>query len=183
MNTAFDTTIMNHMVTAVSHEMRGPSRKTHPECDTLFIGGPPPSEIDQHALAQFGLSKNWKVVYPSFDPADPLAGPVACHVVVTDGLTETRVLKDGRLWKNDRRSMTMILFAELGITIRISSKGRLVVRGMVGRYHDHGYDLALEGIATRAARRPGHVAVISSIGQLPTVLDIRTMNQMFENAE
>ena len=183
MNTAFDTTSMNHMITAICHEMRGASRKTHPDCDTLFIGGPPPSDRDQHALAQFGLSKNWKVVYPSFDPADPMRGPVGCYVVVTDGLTETVILTDGRLWKNDRRSMTVIVFAELGITVRVSSKGRLVVRGMVGRYHDHGYDLALEGVATRAARRPGHSTVISSIGQLPTVCDIRTMSQMFDNAE
>ncbi len=183
MNTVFDQHAMNHMITAISHEMSAPTRKRRPECDTLFIGGPVPSDRDQHELAQFGLRKNWKIVYPSFDAADPLRGPVTYHVVVTDGLTETMVLKDGRLWKKDRRSQAVIVFAELGITIKVSSKGRLVVRGMAGRYHDHGYDLALDAVTKRAAREPGHIPVVSTIGMLPTVLDIHTMNQVFANAE
>jgi hypothetical protein len=182
MNTASDQHAMNHMITAISHEMSAPTRKPRPECDTLFIGGPVPSDRDQHELAQFGLRKNWKIVYPSFD-ADPARGPVAYHVVVTDGLTETMILRDGRLWKNDRRSKAIIVFAEFGLVIKVSSKGRLVARGMAGRYHDHGYDLALEAVTTRAARKPGHIPVVSTIGMLPTVLDIHTMNQVFANAE
>ncbi|WP_394654058.1 hypothetical protein [uncultured Sphingomonas sp.] len=183
MNTGFDQFSMNHMITAISHEMAGPARKPRPECDTLFIGGPLPSDLEQHQLTQFGLRKNWKVVYPSFDPGDPARGPVSYHVVVTDGLTETMLLKDGRLWKKDRQSRAILVFADLGITIRISSRGHLVVRGMSGRHHDHGYELALEAITTRAAREPGQAPVLSSIGRLPTVLDIRTMNLIFANAE
>lgn len=181
--TTFDHLAINHMTTAISEEMNPAPSKSRKLCDTLFMGGPVPDEHDQHQLAQLGLKKNWKIVYPSFDPADAARGPTTFHVVVTDGLTETLVLQDGRLWKNDRRSPAMLVFAHLGITVRVSAKGRLMVGPMKPRHHDHGYELALQSVSARAAREPGRAAVLSSVGRLPTVIDIRTMKLMFDNAE
>lgn len=179
----FDHFTMNHMITAISQEMSPATGKPRTQCDTLFIGGPVPDDHDQHQLAKLGLNKNWKIVYPSFDPADASRGPLTFHVVVTDGLTETMVLQDGRLWKADRRSPAMLVFAELGIIVRLSAKGRLMVGPMRKGHHDHGYELALETVGARAAREPGKAPVMSSVDRLPTVFDITTMQLMFENAE
>ena len=183
MNKAFDTESINHMVTAISHEMCKPGSKPSPQADTLFIGGPLPSDDEQTALAKFGLSKNWKVVYPAFDPADAMRGPVTFHVVVTDGLTESLVVQHGRLWKRDRKTPAILVFADAGLIIKVNSKGRLFVRAMTDRHHDHGYDLALKAVTERAGRQRGGVAVMTSIGMLPTVTDITTMNLMFASAE
>lgn len=40
----------------------------------------------------------------------------------------------------------------------------------------------MQSVTARAAREPGHIPVVSSIGRLPAVLDIRTINQAFANA-
>jgi len=183
MNTTCDYRRINHMITAIGHEMNLRTRKPRIECDALFIGGPVPCDTDQEELAQFGLRKNWKIIYSSFDPADVLRGPVAFHVVVTDGLTETMVLQDGRLWKRDARCSAILVFAHLGLTVSVGSKGRLLARPLARPCHEDGYDLAIQSVTARAAREPGHIPVVSTIGRLPTVLDIRTMNHAFANAE
>lgn len=183
MTTTFDHFTMNHMITAISQEMNPRAHKSRSNCDTLFIGGPVPDDHDQHQLAMLGLNKNWKIVYPSFDPADASRGPVTFHVVVTDGLAETLVLQDGRLWKNDRGSAAVLVFAELGMIVRVTAKGRLMVGPMKPRHHDHGYELALEAVGARASRQPGTAPVMSSVGRMPTVFDIQTLQLMFENAD
>jgi hypothetical protein len=182
MNAVFDHHTMNHMVTAISQEMNLCAAEPRAECDALFIGGPVPLEDNQVELAQFGLRKNWKIVYPSFDLADVRRGPTSFHVVVTDGLTETMVLQEGRLWKKDATTAAILLFSLCGIVVRISSKGRLLVEPLRRAYHDHGYDLAMRAVTARAARAPGHIPILSTIGNLPTVLDIRTMNHAFAMA-
>ena len=183
MTNAFDQYAINHMIVAVNREMTPLGNKRHAEADTIFIGGGLPSEHDQNALAHFGLSKNYRIVFLSFDPAAPLAGPTGIHTVVTDGLTESIVLQRGRLWKRDRRSAAILLFPEAQIAARLSTKGRLLVGPMATQYHDHGYDLALESIIALAGRQPGCMPVVSSIGSMLTVLDIQTMQHAFENAE
>jgi hypothetical protein len=183
MNPTFDCHHINHMITAIGQEMHLRARELHTKGDALFIGGLMPDDADQAELAQFGLRKNWKIIYAAFHPADVLRGPIAFHVVVTDGLTETMVLQDGRLWKKDARCPAILVFAHLGLTVRVGSKGRLLARALTRPCHDHGYDLAIQSVMARAAREPGHIPVISTIGRLPTVLDIRTMNHAFANAE
>ena len=183
MTTAFDQHGINHMTVALSREMAFNGGKRHADADTLFIGGSRPSGADENALARFGLNKNYKIIYPYFDTADVSAGPIGFHAVVTDGLTESIILTSGRLWKRDRRSQAILLFPDAKIVVKMSSKGRLLVRGMAGQFHDHGYDLALESLIGRASSKPGHIPIVSSIGCLPTVLDVRTMAATFENAE
>jgi hypothetical protein len=182
MNTDFDHHGINHMITAISQEMDRGAGKSREDCDTLFIGGPVPSDLNQKELGSFGLRKNWQLIYPSFDTADTSRGPKTFHVVVTDGLAEYFVLQDGRLWKNDRRSQAVLVFNDAGVVVRITGRGRLHVGAAKKRFHDHGYDIALEAVTARAVREPGHIPVFSTIGSLPTVLDITTMNQVFANA-
>lgn len=183
MTTDFDQHAMNHMIVAINREMTPLGKKRHADANTLFMGGGYPTEGEQNALARFGLSKNWNVVFVSFDPADPGAGPIGIHTVVTDGLTQSIVLQRGRLWKKDRRSAAILLFPESQIAVRLDSKGRLVVGAMASQHHDHGYDLALESIVAVAGRKPGRVPVVGPVGSLVTVQDITTMQHAFENAE
>jgi hypothetical protein len=182
MNSQFDQHAINHMVAAIKREMT-PRGGRETEMDTLFFGGAMPTEAEQDELGKFGFRKNYKVLYASFDLADVARGPIAFHVVVTDGLTQSIVLQDGRYWKRDRRSQAVLLFPGTRALIRLSSKGRLVLREMSGRYHDHGYDLARDAVLAQAGRKPGHVPVVSPIGSLVTVLDIRSLSKTFEMAE
>lgn len=172
----------NHMTAAIDREM-SPAGRRRPDADTIFMGITPPSDADQNALARFGLDKNYKMILPSFDAADPARGPVDFHAVVTDGLTESIILAGGRLWKRDRRSPSVLLFPDAGIVVRVNSKGRLVVRGMTGRFHDHGYELAREAVLARAARKPGRAPVVSWIGTQVAVLDIVALRDTFANAD
>ena len=183
MTTAFDQHAMNHMIVAINREMTPLGNKRHADADTMFVGGGYPTEGEQMALGRFGLSKNWNIVFLSFDPANPVAGPIGIHTVVTDGLTQSFVLQRGRLWKKDHRSAAILLFSESQIAVRLNSKGCLVVGAMASRYHDHGYDLALESVVARADRKPGRVPVVGPIGSMVTVQDITTMQHAFENAE
>lgn len=98
---SFDQHGINHATVAIWREMTPPGCIRLSETDTLFFGGPRPSDADREALATFGLNKNYKLVFASVDPADPQAGPVAFHAVVTDGLTHIVALCDGRLRKKD----------------------------------------------------------------------------------
>lgn len=182
MTNSFDQHEMNHMIVAISREMTPVAGKRHSDADTLFIGGAQPSEAQEHQLAMFGQNKNYKIIFPSFDLGNLTDGPIGIHAVVTDGLADTVVLRNGRLWKRDRRSTAILLFPDLGIALKLSSKGRLIVRGMAGQYHDQGYDLAREAVLARAGGKPGHAPVVSAIGSMVTVFDIRTMADTFAAA-
>lgn len=182
MSQSFDQHAINHATVAVRLEMTPRGGKREADCDTLFFGGPPPTEIDQDRLGQFGLSKNYHVVFASFDPADPAAGPVGFHAVITDGETKAMVLQGGRLWKADRRSPAVLLFAGAGILLKLSAKGRLVTRPIGGEHHQQGFELAREAVAARAAGEPGGVSVVSNIGDLVTVLDGRALMTAFDAA-
>jgi len=183
MTNEFDQHAINHMVSAITREMtpQGSARKT--ETDTLFFGGALPTEAEQHELGMFGLRKNYKIIHASFDLADVQRGPIAFHVVATDGLTQSVVLQNGRIWKRDRRSQAVLVFPDTRAVVKLSSKGRLGVREMSGQHHDHGYELARDAVLVRAGRKPGHIPVVSPIGSLLTVLDMRSMIATFEMAE
>lgn len=182
MNNAFDQLGINEMTVAIGHEMTPDAGRRHALADTLFIGGTLPSAAGQNDLANFGLSKNWKVIFPSFDPAAPKAGPVGFHAVITDGLTQSIVLQDGRLWKRDRRSPAILLFPSTGAKLRINAKGRLVVSKMAEWYPELGYDFALQAVLARAARKPGNIPVVSTIGGIMAVIDMQSMQSMFAAA-
>ena len=182
MTTKFDHRGMNHMIVAIDREMTPSGKTPLSEADTMFMGGGYPTESEQTALARFGLNKNWNIVFISFDTADPSAGPIGIHTVVTDGLAQSIVLQRGRLWKKDRRSAAKLLFPESQIAVRLNSKGRLVVGAMADRHHDHGYDLALETVLAAAAREPGRLPVVSPIGSIVTVQDIGTIQHAFAQA-
>lgn len=182
MTITFDQHAINDLTVAVALEMTPQCAKRHQESDTLFMGGAKPTEADERDLANFGLSKNYRIIFPSYDPLDVAAGPTAFHVVVTDGLKEAFTLAGGRLWKRDRRSAAILLFPKLNVLIKLSSKGRLVVRAMAGRYHDHGHELAREAVTARAARKPGHAPMVASVGGLMTVLDMKTFADTFAAA-
>ena len=185
MNTNFDQHGINDVTVAVSREMTPPARGRLRETDTLFMGGPPPTDAQQNDLASFGLRKNYKVVFPTFDVTAPRSGPTGFVAVVTDGVAESHVLSGGRLWKRDRRSPAVLLFPGVNAVIKLSDKGHLVVREMSGRHHDHGYELAHEAVLARAAAKPGHVPVVTWIGaaSLPTVLDMKAFAATFDAAE
>ena len=67
--------------------------------------------------------------------------------------------------------------------VRLSTKGRLIVRGMTGQYNDHGYELAHHAVIARASSKPGGNPVVSTIGNMLTVLDMHTMLGIFTAAE
>lgn len=183
MTDALNLNDVNHMIVSLAREMTPQGGMWHKEADTLFVGGTLPTKVDEIGLANFGLAKNYKIVLPSFDPADVASGPIAFHAVITDGLTQSITLPNGRLWKRDRRSPAVLVFAEVRAIVRINSKGRLLVREMTGPHHDHGYELARDAVIARAGRKPGKVPVISAIGNLLTVVDIRTMAGLLAAAE
>lgn len=184
MTIAFDQHGINDMTVAISREMSPQGSQRARETDTLFMGGPLPTDEQRNDLAGFGLRKNYNVVFPTFDVADSRSGPTGFHAVVTDGIAESFILSGGRLWKRDRRSPAVLLFPGANALIRMSGKGRLVVRDMKGRYHDHGHELAREAVLARAAARPGHIPVVTTIGaaSLPTVLDMKAFAATFEVA-
>ncbi|MEG3171164.1 hypothetical protein U1708_02950 [Sphingomonas sp. ZB1N12] len=173
------------MIVAISREMTPRSAKSNAETDgdTVFIGGARPTESDQAALARFGLDKNYRVVFPSFDLNDPSTGPIGFHVVVTDGRTVATTLRDGRLWKRDRRSAAVLVFPDIGAVVKLTSKRQMAVHETRRQFHDHGYDLAREAVRTHAAKEPGTVPVVSTIGNMLAVLDIKTMSNAFAAAE
>jgi hypothetical protein len=179
MNTEYDTCVINHMITAISHEMVPPRGRPQPYADTLFMGGPTLSETERNELALHGQSKNWKIIFPCFDPAQVSAGPIGFDAVITDGIAQTIVLCDGRLWKRDRHSPAVLIFAGSELIVKLSGGGRLIVRQMRGRYHDHGYEIAREAVLRRAAKNPGTVPVIAAIRGLTAVMDMKTLSTAF----
>lgn len=182
---AIDQYTMNHMIVALGGEMTplGAKPDTNVDADTLFIGGARLTDADQASLARFGLDKNYKVIFPTFELDDPHAGPVGFHVVVTDGLTRVTTLRDGRLWKRDRRTPAVLVFPEIGAVVKLNVKGQMVVHDMQGQFHDHGYDLALSAVRARASKRPGTLPIVSTIGSMLAVLDAATMSYAHTVAE
>jgi len=183
MTIALDQHAINHMTTAISQEMNPQRGRSQPYADTLFMGGPLPSETDATQLGIFGQQKNWKIIFPSFDPADALAGPISFHAVVTDGIAQTIVLSGGLLWKENRRSPAVLLFPGHRIIVKLSAKGRLLIRPLRGQYHDHGYELARAAVCSRAAENPGTVPVVAGVGSLTTVMDIKAVSAMLAAGE
>lgn len=178
----FDHVSINHATVALCREMTPDGRARHPDADTVFFGGPNLSDAERSELADFGMKKNYQMIFASFDPSNPDAGPVAFHAVVTDGVRQSYALANGRLWKRERRSSAELIFAEIDAIVKLSAKGRLVVREMKGPYHDHGYDLARDAVLARAARKPGRVPVVAPIGSIITVTDITTVQGMLAAA-
>lgn len=173
---------INHMIVALHQEMRPQRGKRNADADTLFIGGVSPTEADQARLGDFGISKNYNVIFSAFDPADAGSGPTEFHVVVLAGGGQAFALPSGRLWKGSRQDAAVLLFPSIHAMLRFDMKGRLVVRGMNGRFNDEGYAMAHEALLAGASRRPGKVPVVSSIRGMPAVLDIATMADAFAAA-
>jgi len=55
--------------------------------------------------------------------------------------------------------------------VKLDSKGQLVVRDTCGRFHDHGYDLALSAVRSGADKHPGTLPIVSMIGSTLGILD------------
>jgi len=182
MSPVIDPQAVNHSTVALSREMTPQGRRRPAESDTLFIGTPPASETDHDELRKFGLSKNYQLVVATFDPADPDVAPASFLAVLTDGLTITCGLAGGRLWKKDRQSASILLFPDARVLLKMSSKGRLIIREMKGPYGDHGYELARASLLSRANRKPGRAPVVAPVGTLVTVLDITTLQATFQAA-
>ena len=174
---------INHLTVALSQEMLPPSGSRHDEFDTLFLACAHPSADQRTALASFGLRKNYNLIIASFDDADPAGGPAGIEAVVTDGRTQAFNLSGGRLWRRDRRTPSVLLFPELRAMVRISSKRRLVVGPMNGRHAEDGYEIARQGVLERAKREPGHVPVLTPIGDLAIVVDVRAVAGVFAMGE
>lgn len=170
---------INHMTVAVACEMTPGNPNAHALGNTLFMGGPRPSESDARAIGAFGERKNYNIVFPSFQGPDVEAGPDGYHAVVTDGVAETFVLSDGRLWRRDRRSPAVLVFAGIQAVVKLSLKGRMIVRGMTGGYAEEGFELARRTVVARAAQKPGKVPVVSPIGGMAFVLDMGTLAETF----
>jgi len=183
MSTTFDSQGINDVTVAVCQEMTSRSRRRNCDVDTIFLGGPPPSHADEVALAKFGRSKNYRMIFVSFDPSKPHDGPCGFHAVLTDGLTQALAIPDGRLWKRDSRSPAVLLFPALRAMLKLDSEGCLIFHDMASDYPESGYDLARTSVLARAARNPGTAPLVSPIGALMTVLDVDTMSAVFEQAE
>lgn len=183
MTNLFNPIIVNHMTVALQMEMAPTPKNRHSEPDVLFMGGERLSDTDERALAGLGLRKNYNIVYAACASADADSTPSTYNAVVTDGLTQAYIVSNGRLWKRDRKSAAILIFADTQAVIKISGKGRIVVRQMAGQYHDHGYDLARDALAARGACKPGHAPVLSPVGEAATVVDVKAVAAMFAAAE
>jgi hypothetical protein len=181
--TILDPHSVNHATVAVRNEMTLRGKKDGSECNALFLGGLTPSDVDETALGEFAITKNYNLVFASFDPDVAPSTPTGYHVIATDGLTQAMVVRNGRLWKGDRRSRTLLLFPDAKMLFRFDSKGRISMRELKGQYHDHGYELASEELARSSATSPGHIPIVSPIGQLVTILDVKALRDAFELAE
>lgn len=179
MTQLIDPATINHMTVALRLEMTPSSRSCNADADVLFMGGASPSEADERDIAAFGLRKNYNIIFAVYDGDVEGSTPSAYHAVVTDGINQAVPLKNGRLWKRDRRGASILLFPNEQAVIKVSAEGRMIVRKMASRYHDQGYDLAAQGVAARAARQPGHGPVVATVGDLVTVSDIKDVAATF----
>lgn len=183
MSITFDSHGINDMTVAVCREMTSHSRRQTSDVDTVFLGGPPPSNADEVELAKFGRSKNYRMIFVSFDPSKPHNGPCGFHAVLTDGLTQALAIPEGRLWKRDSRSPAVLLFPALRAMLKLDSEGRLIFHDMAGDYSKSGFELARMAVLSRAARNPGKAPVVSQIGMLMAVLDVDTISAVFAQGE
>lgn len=158
------------------------SRSSNVDADVLFMGGSKPSEAQERDLAAFGLRKNYKIIFAACDATDAGRSPSTYHAVITDGVEEAVALRNGRLWKRDRRTAFIILFPDDQVLVKISAKGRMIVRAMASRYDAQGYVLADQGVLARAALQPGHGSVVAPVGNLVTVLDAKDFAATFAAA-
>lgn len=181
MTDQFDFKTINDVTVAINCEM-SPSRRPHPNSDTLFMGGTSPTIADEDALGRFACSKNYKIVYPAFDPGHGTTLPTTFHVAVTDGLAQTIVLRGGRLWKRNDRSAAVLMFADTRLMVSLDARGLLKVARMPGNVGERGYDTALTAVTARAATKPGGAPVISPVGGLITVLDMKALSETFAKA-
>jgi hypothetical protein len=183
MNLDFDKKYINDMIVAVNSAMLPYGTMNRDKLDTLFLGGGTDlSEHDQRSLADYGLNKNYKMIFSSFDLTNVQAGPLSFYAVITDGLAESVTLSGGRLWKRDRRTPASLLFPHTRVKLSINSKNKLVLREMGSLYHDHGYELARETVIARAKRPASNSPVLFSINGLRSVMDLRTMQATYANA-
>jgi hypothetical protein len=181
MNDQLDLQVVNNVTVAVNCEM-SPSGRPHPNSDTLFMGGTLPTTADEDALGRFACSKNYKIVYPSFESAHGTTLPTSFHVAATDGVAQTIVLRGGRLWKRTDRSAAVLMFADTRIMVSLNAKGRLKVARMPGIVGERGYEKALNALRARAAMKPGSAPVVSPVGGLTTVLDMKALSETFAKA-
>jgi len=177
----FDSKGINDMICALQLEMGSTPGEQQRETNVLFMGGPDLTDDDQKELGQNAVNQNWSALFSSFDVTNPTAGPLDIFAAVTDGRISTTV-GGGRLWKRDRKSRIVVLFPALQMKLKLTLKGRLFVGEMRGQYHDHGYELARGALLERASTSPGHSPVLSTIGQFPTIMDVRTLAMAFEMA-
>ncbi|WP_271299842.1 hypothetical protein [Sphingomonas sp. CV7422] len=181
MTDKLDFQAVNDVTVAIECEMALAGRP-HSNGDTLFMGGTLPTMADEDALGQFACSKNYKIVYPSFDATDGATLPTTFHVAVTDGLAQTIVLRGGRLWKRTDRSAAVLMFADTRLMVSLNAKGRLKVARMPGNVGERGYEAALTAVAARAAMKPGNVPIVAPVGGLITALDIKAWSGTFAKA-
>lgn len=181
MTDQFDPQAVNHVTVAIHCEM-SPSGRPHPDSDTLFMGGTLPTTADEDALGRFACDKNYKIVYPSFDAGQGTTLPTTFHVAATDGIAQTIVLSGGRLWKRNDRSAAVLVFSDTRLMVSLNAKGRLKVARMPGIVGERGFDIALAALAARAAMKLGGVPVVSPVGGLMTVLDMKALSDTFAKA-
>lgn len=174
MGTKFDAEGINHAVTAVFNEMSPARAVQRSEAETLFFGGLQLSDFDRQALGQLSNNKNYNIVYLSFDN-DVAKGPTAIELAVTDGETETYSVQGGRLWKRDARSVAVLVFSSLNVMVKLTSRGRILVRETKSDYHELGFELAAAAVRKRTACQPAKAPIISTIGAATVVLDLRMM--------
>ena len=183
MNTMLDQHAVNHATVALRQEMTPRQGLRHRELDTLFLGGPSTTEADRTSLGKFGFDKNYKLVVASFDPAEEVTAPTGYDVVVTDGQTQWIALSGGRLWKRDRRTPAILIFAISATTlatVKISAKGRMLIGDGRGRFADEGFERARMSVAARTAAKPGTTPVVSPMGSSSVVLDCAAFVDMLE---
>ncbi|MGP7795645.1 hypothetical protein [Sphingomonas sp. CLY1604] len=181
MTDQLDIHAVNHVTVAINREM-SPLGRPHPDTDTLFMGGTPPTKADEDALGRFACSRNYKIVYPAFDATSEKMLPTTVDVVVTDGLARTILLRGGRLWKRAKRDAAVLMFADTRLTVSLDAKGRLKISRMPIRIDERGYETALAAVAARATTELGGAPVVSRIGGLITVLDANALLDTFAKA-
>lgn len=181
MTNQLDPQAVNDVTVAVHCEM-SPSGRPHPDGDTLFMGGTLPTTADEEALGWFACDKNYKIVYPSFGAGHGTTLPTTFHVAATDGVAQTIVLSGGRLWKRTERSTAVLMFRDTRLMVSMNAKGRLKVTRMPGVVGERGFEIALTALAARAAMKPGGVPVVSPVGGLMTVLDMKALSETFAKA-
>ncbi len=172
---------INHMMVAINCEM-SPSGRPHPDSDTLFMGGTPPSIADVDDIGRYACAKNYKVVYLPFHETPVSDLRSTFHVAVTDGIAQTIMLSGGRLWKRNARSPAVLMFSDNRLMVSLSAKGLLRATRMPANVEEQGYETALRAVMERAAEVPGGIPVVAPLGRLLTALDLKSFSDTFAKA-